>query len=242
VLTIPTLVLNFVAELQKLEVPETVNPSTEDTTSSWELTSAPYLLEDNAQDQQYSYGHFWIYSCPKPSSFLNIHRIITECISAIPENIPASFDATSTELKNRDGGDVYKRQYSWVDGCSVIYIPVLEAGEFGWSNSARSSLSIPRIFSLPTLFINLVRQFSSVSARTLPGPQSLAASNFDLVRKSVDESLGALNIWVENEKRQLPTCRPGQPPNIPCKNAASRFSTLPLLLIPLLALGVMVCL
>jgi hypothetical protein len=107
-------------------------------------------------------------------------------------------------------------------------------------NVGSSSLSIPRIFSLPTLFITLIKQVSSVSALPQHLTASLAAPNFDLVRKTVHEAGEAFNNWREMDKRQLPVCRPGQPPNLPCKNSASRFGLSYLLSILLLAFGVMV--
>jgi hypothetical protein len=113
-----------------------------------------------------------------------------------------------------------------------------ENGKQCVSTSGISSLSIPRIFSLPTLFITLIKQVLSVSALPQHFTESLAAPNFDLVRKTIHEAEEALNNWVE--ERQLPICRPGQPENLPCKNSALRFGLSYLFSIPLLAFGVMV--
>jgi hypothetical protein len=115
-----------------------------------------------------------------------------------------------------------------------------ENGKQCVSTSGISSLSIPRIFSLPTLLINLIKQVSSVSALPQHLSQSLAAPNFDLVRENVRTAGETLSSWAKIDERQLPICRPGQPPNLPCENGASRFGLSYLFSIPLLAFGVMV--
>jgi hypothetical protein len=154
--------------------------------------------------------------------------------AAVPSNRRGNLEAN--EAPTRVGKEERDSQYTIPP--TVCFWG--ESGKQCVSTSGISSLSIPRIFSLPTLLINLIKQVSSVSALPQHLSQSLAAPNFDLVRENVRTAGETLSSWAKIDERQLPICRPGQPPNLPCKNGASRSGLSYLLSIPLLAFGVMV--
>jgi hypothetical protein len=176
-----------------------------------------------------------------PPRIFTLPALLFKVLSSVPQAIAAAVPhpLPPSELKEKreDGmiGDVQARQTE--SNCWINEIGMQQCFTFT-PNAGSSSLRIPRIFSLPALFITLIKQVSSVSALPQHLTESLTAPNFDLVRKMVHEAGEALNNWIE--ERQLPICRPGQPPNLPCQNDASRFNLSYLLSVPLLAFGVMV--
>jgi hypothetical protein len=176
-----------------------------------------------------------------PPRIFTLPALLFKVLSSVPQAIAAAVPhpLPPSELKEkREDGMIRDVQAGQTESnCWINEMGMQQCFTFT-PNAGSSSLRIPRIFSLPTLFITLIKQVSSVSALPQHLTESLAAPNLDLVRKTVHEAGEALNNWVE--ERQLPICRPGQPPNLPCQNDASRFSLSYLLSVPLLAFGVMV--
>jgi hypothetical protein len=179
-----------------------------------------------------------------PPRIFALPALVFKVLSSIPETLaaavphPLSISAEQEEKREDDIiGDVEARQTE--TNCWIDQMGMRQCFTFT-PNVGSSSFSIPQIFSLPTLFINLIKQVSSVSALPQHFTESLAAPNFSLVRKTAHDAGEALSSWIEMDKRQPPICRPGQPPNLPCKNRGSTLGHLYLFPIPLLAFGVMV--
>jgi len=164
------------------DLPEAASSPTQDTASTLELTSAPAVPDDNADEQRCGYGYLWMFPCPKvlsssPSLF-KLHLLVIEYVFAIPGKLATSFgtSATSTELKSRDlltkdSSSPDKRQdctLSLVDGTSKCCFPDLVDG--GLKYNASSSVSPPRIFALPVLLFKALSSISQAMAAAVPHP------------------------------------------------------------------------